>query len=202
MPDTPSHGGSEWPRCYTPDEIDLITKSLRVQQLDPRNVERLQQAVEAYQWARLEDDKIFPSSTNKGRRERLKQIVNLCERQPPPTKRIEILYNALDGWASQLLGPVNPRDHLAMKSAAEQALLNIPTSGPDSKRARRQFIRHLARIFLRVTGKRPGRSVDGGECGSFHAFVEAALKPFIATQFAADMKFALAAAKKRGQKPQ
>jgi hypothetical protein len=200
MPDSPSHGGSEWPRRYTPSEIDLIARSLGLRQLDPRNFERLQRAVEAYQWGRLEDDKIFPSSTKKGRRERLKQIVKLCERQTPPVKRTEVLYRALDFVASQLLGPVNPRDHLTLKSAAERALMQIPTSGPDPSRARRQFVRHLACIFLRVTRKRPGRSVfpDSREGGHFDAFVKATLEPFKASQGCEkDIKIVLAAAKKR-----
>jgi hypothetical protein len=87
---------------------------------------------------------------------------------------------------------------LKLKEAAELALAKIPERGPHPKRGRRQFIGDLAKIFLRVTGKRPGRSVNDQEGGLFLAFVNAALRPFGAEQGCeAEIKAKLAQMKKR-----
>jgi hypothetical protein len=182
----------EWPRRSTQVELEAIAKSIRQNNLDPVAVERLQEAVEAYQWGGLVDGRIFPSSTNKGRRKSLKHIIALCE-QEVTAEEIELEMNGLDAIASQLLGAVDPTDRQKVKSAAEGALKRIPKRGPDPKRARLHFIEDLICIYSRATGKRPVRVVDKvGEYGEFHDFVRAALEPFKATQGCeADIKAAL-----------
>ena len=192
---------SEWPRRYKPDELNAIAASIAPHKIDTRNIERLQKAVEAFQWASDEDDKRFrkqfPESTNKGRRRQFERIIELCERRAPKSK-IEIVLNRLDRRASELLGPVGTNDHLKLKEAVELALAKIPRRGPDPKRARRQFIGDLAKIFLRITGKHPGRRVHDEEGGLFLAFAKAALRPFGAEQGCeADIKAALARLKRR-----
>jgi hypothetical protein len=192
---------SEWPRRYTPDELDAIAASIAPHKIDARNIERLQEAVEAFQWASLGEDKNSPkqflSSTNKGRRVQLALIIELCERRAPESE-IEIILNGLDVIASQLLGPVGKIDHLKLKKTAELALAKIPKRGPNPKRAPRQFIGDLAKIFLRITRRLPGRSVSDQEQGDFLKFVEAALEPFKDTQWSeADIKEALKLMKRR-----
>ena len=49
---------------------------------------------------KLEDHRVFPFSTNKGRRKSLKNIITLCE-QEAPAEEIEIALNELDGLACQ-----------------------------------------------------------------------------------------------------
>jgi hypothetical protein len=202
----------ELPRRYTPNELAAIAASIAPHKIDARNIERLQKAVEAFQWASSVEDKDFlkhfPSSTNKGRRGQLKLIIELCERGAPESE-IEIALSGdldrrdkivlgLDGRASELLGPVGKIDRLKLKAAAELALARIPRRGPDPKRARRQFIGDLAKIFLRITGKHPGRRVHDEEGGLFLAFAKAALRPFGAEQGCeADIKAALARLKRR-----
>ena len=191
----------ELPRRYTPDELDAITASLRPHTVDTRNIERLQQAAERYQWARLSDEKNvlkhFPSSTNRGRRSQFKLIIELCERGASESE-IEIALNGLDGWASQLLGTAGTNDRSKLKEAAELALTKISARGPNPKRGRRQFIGDLAKIFLQITRKRPGRSVHDQEGGLFLAFVKTALRPFGAEQGCeADIKAKLAQMKER-----
>jgi hypothetical protein len=190
---------SEWPRRYTPDELDAIAASIAPHKIDARNIERLQEAVEAFQWASDEDSESFreqfPASTNKGRRRQFERIIKLGS-------EIEIVLNELDRRASELLGPVSKIDHFKLKEAAELALAKIPRRGPDPKRGRRQFIGDLAKIFLQITGRRPGRSVFfDREQGDFLKFVKAALEPFHATQGCeADVKAVLARMNRR-QRP-
>lgn len=182
---------SEWPRRYTRAELEAIAKSIGQSNLHPRTVDKLQEAVQAYQWGSLEDDRVFPFSTNKGRGKSLKNIMTLCE-QEAPAEEIEIALNELDVVASQLLGAVDPIDRRSVQSAARAALKKIRTSGPDPKRARRQYIGDLVCIYSRATGKRPGRWVHDIEGGEFRDFVIAALEPFKATQGCeADIKVAL-----------
>src|SRR6185369_4338770 len=119
-----------WPRGYTHDELEAIAKSIGQSKLDALVVERLQDAAEAYQWGSSVDDRIFSSSTNKGRRKSLEHIIALCEQETPP-EEIEIEVNGLDAIASQLLGAVDPTDRQKVKSAAEGALKRIPKQGPD-----------------------------------------------------------------------
>ena len=93
----------------------------------------------------------------------------------------------LSSWApsTQLTGEVS-------KAPLEPLWKKIRTSGPDPKRARRQYIGDLVCIYSRATGKRPGRWVHDIEGGEFRDFVIAALEPFKATQGCeADIKVAL-----------
>ena len=108
-----SEGGHEWPRPYTPEELKAIANSIGLETLSPNIVERLQQAVEGYQWGSVVDDKdlvddkderIFASSTNKGRRKQLKKLIDLCV-QCAPTEDISAVLSELDAIASQQLGP-------------------------------------------------------------------------------------------------
>jgi hypothetical protein len=169
---------SEFPRLYTPAELEAIANSVLLGELASSHVERLQKAVGQYQWATLVDDGIFPGSTNKGRRKLLKRIIELCE-QGASSEEIEAELVKLDAVTSQWL---DVADRQQLRRSAEAALRKLPKSGPDPKRARRQYICDLARIFLRITGKRPGRSVHDQEGGLFRAFVKAALRPFNAEQ--------------------
>jgi hypothetical protein len=194
----------EWPRRYAPEELDAIAASIAPYRIDARNIERLQGAVEAFQWASDEDSESFreqfPASTSKGRRRQFERIIELCDRGAPESE-IEIILKDLDGKASELLGPVGIFDHLKLKEAAELALANIfPRRGPDPRNGRQQFCVDLGKIFLRITGRRPGRSVFDQEQGDFTEFVKAALGPFpfIVTQgYPADIKAALAQLKRR-----
>ena len=181
----------EWPRRYTAAELEAIANSIGERNLHALAVGKVQEAVEAYQWGNLEDARIFPSSTNKGRRKTLKHIIDLCE-QEAPSEEIELEMNELDALASQLLGAVDPTDRRKVKSAAEVALRRFPERGPDPKRAQLNFVGDLICIYSCATGKRPGRWVHDGEGGEFRDFVRAALEPFKATQGCeADMKVAL-----------
>ena len=137
---------SEWPRRYTRAELETIANSIGQTKLEPLALSKLREAVQAYQWGSLEDDRVFPFSTNKGRRKSLKNIITLCE-QEAPAEEIEIALNELDALASQFLGAVDPTDRRKVKSAAEAALKGIPKQGPDPKRARLHFIEDLICIF-------------------------------------------------------
>jgi hypothetical protein len=200
-----SQGGHQWPRCYTPNELKKIANSIDLEKLSPNIVERLQQAVEGFQWGSVVDDKIYPSSTNKGRRKQLKKLVDLCV-QCAPTEDISAVLSKLDAIASQLLGPINRTDPTSIKVAAETALSKIPASGPDPKRARLQYIQELTHIYRSATGKHPGRRVrmteyeepkegennQDREYGPFLDFVRAALEPFGAEKGCeADIKTAI-----------
>ena len=207
MPDTFTVEGRHrhrWPRRFAPEELNAIGASIAPHKIDARNIERLQEAVEAFQWASSVEDKNFlehfPSSTNKGRRAQLNLIIELCKRGAPESE-IEIALNGLDAIASQLLGPVRTSHLLTLSVVAELALATIHRSEPDPKRARRQFIGDLAKIFLRITDRLPGRSFFDQEQGDFLKFVRAALGPFplIANQGteAADIKEALKLMKRR-----
>jgi hypothetical protein len=44
---------SEWPRRYTPDELDAIAASIAPHKIDARNIERLHEAVEAFSMGKL-----------------------------------------------------------------------------------------------------------------------------------------------------
>jgi hypothetical protein len=91
---------SEWPRRYTPDELGAIAASIAPHKIDARNIERLQEAVGAFQWASEEDSESFreqfPASTNKGRRGQFERIIKLCS-------EIETVLDDLDRRASELL---------------------------------------------------------------------------------------------------
>jgi hypothetical protein len=183
---------SVWPRRYTPAELEAIAKSIGRSNLPARAVDKLQEAVKAYQWGCSVDyGKWGSPSTNKDRRKSLKNIITLCE-QEAPAEEIEIALNELDVVASQLFGAVDSTDPRNVQIAARAALKEIRTSGPDPKRARRQYIGDLVCIYSLATGKRPGRWVHDIEGGEFRDFVRAALEPFKATQGCeGDIKVAL-----------
>src|SRR5262245_53148335 len=121
---------SQWPRPYSQDELGAIARSIGLEKLSDIVVESLQEAVERFQWGSLVDDRVFPYSTNKGRREQLKKLNELCI-QGVPTEDISAAINELDGIASQLLGCINRADPSSVKAATEAALSKIPASGPD-----------------------------------------------------------------------
>jgi len=178
MPDTRfSESRREWPRYYTPAEIKLIGNSLGLSDIDPVALEKLQDAVEGYQWASTGDEGVFPDATNKGRRQHLSQILKLCG-PGAPDEAIETALNKLDGPTSQRLGKVGTTDRRRLARAVRRVMGKLPSSGPDPKRARRQFIYDLARIYKRVTGQPPGRRIHDQEYGPFRDFVISALEPF------------------------
>jgi hypothetical protein len=108
MPDTFfSESGREWPRSYRSSEVNLIAGSLSLAIMCPITLEMLQEAAERYQWASLEEEKIFPEATNKGRREQLNQIGRLCA-EGAPADAIEAALYELDAPTSQCLGAVSP----------------------------------------------------------------------------------------------
>jgi hypothetical protein len=195
VPDTVFiEGGREWPRSYTPAELEAFAQSIGRSALPPHVVERLQEAVRPYQWGRSFDEGEFPpgfkaeSLTNKGRRKRLKRIIELCKEYAPPNE-IQEAVNELDGPTSQLLTfddktkrAPHVSDHQGMLYVAERALAQIPLSGPDPGRARLGFILDLIPIFEDLTGLRAGRRFHDREYGPFLDFVRAALSPFKATQ--------------------
>jgi hypothetical protein len=176
-------------RHYTSLELAAIAKSIGLQKLGS-HTKCLQRAAEAYRWG-TEDHKIFRLSTNNGRRKLLKLIIRLCSRSTPPHKLIALSLSVLDAPTSQLLGPVDVSDPLALKAAAERTLPKIPRSGPTAARARDQFVGWLACIYLRIKKRRPTRRdkklllddrvqhrVQHKEYGEFLDFVKAALTPF------------------------
>jgi hypothetical protein len=204
MPDTFTvEGRHRWPRRYTNLELEAIAKSIGLQELGP-HAECLQKAAEAYQWgmkdvckkrakkrADFAAEPVFRLSTNKGRRKLLKFIIRLCSRSTPPYKLIALSLSVLDAPTSQLLGPVDVSDPLALKEAAERALPEIPASGPNAERARDQFVGWLACIYLRIKKRSPTRRVKlllhvkpvrHEEYGEFLDFVRAALTPFKVTK--------------------
>jgi hypothetical protein len=185
MPDTHIvEGGHEWPRRYAAAEKKAIAISLGRKAINYVAWEDLQEAVEGFQWARLEDeglqwalkDDLFVSSTNKGQRQQLVHIIRLCA-EGATIEAIQDALNELDGVTCQRLGPVDTSDLRVIARAARRLAEEISKSGSDRRRARRQFIADLASIFYRLTGKRAGRSVHDGESGQFRDFVMAALEP-------------------------
>jgi hypothetical protein len=195
MPDTVFiEGGRESPRRYTPAELEAIAKAAGVEKCGPISLEKLQRAAEAYQWASLVDDKdkrLSLSATNKSRREQLNHILKLAAQGASAE---EINLDGLDAIGTQLLlsSPIPQGDPRRLGRAARRALSKLSRSGPDPKRARRQFIGDLARIYTRVTRRPPGRGVHEEEVspflttlrdyGPFPASVKAALEPFKATK--------------------
>jgi hypothetical protein len=168
--------GHEW-RRYMPAELEMIAKAAGVEKFGPIAVEKLQHAVEAYQWACEADRGGVFFSSYREQRGRLNEILKLCAPSAPEEK-IRKSLNGLDGPTSQRLGPVGTHDRQRLARAVRRAIQEIPDSGPDPKRARRQFVADLYRIYYRVTRTRPGRTVHDGESGRFRDFVKAALDPF------------------------
>lgn len=187
--------GRERPRRYTPDEIELIEKSLP-QKIGRFSLEKLQRAVQDYQWARWADG----LTKNSRRKEQLEKIFSLCARAS--IDEIEMALNELDAPISQELGSVGPADRSGLALAVTRVRQEIPRRGPNRKRARRQFIGRLASIFYCVTLERPTRRYNAyreEEYGPFLKFVRAALTPFDAEKGCeADIKAVL---RQGGQQP-
>ena len=193
---------SEWPRPYTYAELEAIAKSAARDTLHPIATAKLQEAVEAYQWAKgADEDRWLGSerrSANKRRRKELQSIIQLCEEDS--VDEVSLALNELDGPTSQCLKATDLSNLQDVKNTAERALRNFAVSGPDRKRARRQFIRSLFCIFAIVTGENPARRVkvrnylphDEQEYGPTLDFVRAALEPFKDTRGCeADLKWCL-----------
>jgi hypothetical protein len=186
---------------YPPSELANIEESIAPYKIDSSTKQLLQEAVAHYQVEYLKDDPFvresFPAQlTNKGRLQLLKPLIELCANKAPSSD-IEKVLNKLDKETRQLLWPVGNIDHEKLRIGAESVLVKIGKRGPTPKRARLQFIRDLAEIFTRITGRIPGRNVHDQEQGDFLRFVKAALEPFKATQGCeADIKVVLAEIKK------
>lgn len=193
---------AEWPRPYTQSELTTIAELIGERSLPQFAKRMLQKAVVEYQWAGWNEQPAkssleprFPVSTNKGKRALFRQIIQLIDGGAPHNE-IEEAVNSLDAIASQLLGPIDITDHEKLKSAAEGALGKIPSAGPDPRRARRQFICSLARIYKSVKREHPTRRFHLEEYGPFFEFVKAALTPFNTTKGCeADIKAVLAESK-------
>ena len=209
MPDTVFvEGGNESPRRYTPTEIAIIQASLRAAKkastrkktskgITPLNIEELQEAVEAYQWACSADKGGMFFRSNKERRRQLNRILELCA-QKTSNEEVKQELDELDAITSQLLAGAAAHDRQALQCAVQFALTKIPSSGPDRSRARRQFIGALISIYESVTGCPATRRYryHRREYGPFLDFVRAALAPFKAdTSCEADIAAALALAK-------
>ena len=159
MPDT---------HFYTPAELEDLAKKAGVQQLGPVALEKLQEEVDGYLWARESDKGVFFVS-NKQRRQRLIGIRELLT-QGKSDEVIQAELDQLDGPTSQDLGPVGIYNRQRLARAVRRIIEKIPASGP--KRARRQFIGDLAPIYCLVM------RVTYPEYGPFRDFVRVALKPF------------------------
>jgi hypothetical protein len=169
---------------YMPGELAAIEASIAPYKIDSGTKQLLQDALARYQVEYLKDDPFmrenFPALTNKGRRRQLELIIKLCE-EGAPSSEIEQALSTLDKDTRQLLLPVAD-DREKLKVRAEVALAAIGKRGPTPKRAHLPFIRDLAKIFIQITGRIPGRSVHDQEQGDFLRFVKAALEPFGASQ--------------------
>ena len=185
---------------YMPSELAEIEGSIAPYKIDSRAKQLLQEAVARYQVEYLKDDPFmrenFPALTNKGRRRQLELIIKLCKEEAPSSE-IEKALSKFDKDARQLLWPIDKIDHEKLRVRAEWALAVIGKRGPTPKRARLQFIRDLAELFIQITSRIPGRSFHDQEQGDFLRFVKAALEPFNASQGCeADIKIVLAEMKK------
>jgi hypothetical protein len=200
MPDTRFvEGGYESPRRYTPAELEAIAKAAGVRKCGPVALEKLQQAVEAYQWADEADSGGLFFRSNKERHNQLKRILKL-QAENTPAETIDEELEEIDAVTSQLLGQIRAGDPKARRRAARRALKALSRHGPNPKRARLQFVTELISIFEYAIRRRAGRNVhaSGQEQGEFHAFVVEALRPFKAAMGCeADIKLALTRHKTR-----
>jgi hypothetical protein len=171
-----NNGGQEWPRRYTLDELEAIAKPLS-KKIGCVSLERLQRAVEGYQWAGVAEEQIFDCTTRKGQRKQLNRIIELLCKQAPD-EEIQIELDSLAAPMSQRLRVASLAKRKQLARAVRRLRDDLPDSGPDPKRARLQFIGDLWSVFYCATGKRPGRVVHVDVGGDFVKFVEAALRPF------------------------
>jgi hypothetical protein len=175
--DTPLvEAGRTWPRCYTRTELKTIAAAA-----GPIALQKIQRAVEAYQWASLTEPSGPFFRSNKERREQLNNIVKLIDAKAPASK-IESALKELDGTTWKLLDPVDAGNPRRLRTVISIAIKKIPRSGRHRERARLQYIGDLARIYSYATGRRPTRIVHDRETGPFREFVIAALTPFNAAQ--------------------
>jgi hypothetical protein len=187
---------------YLPDELAEIEDSIAPNKIDSRVKQLLQEALARYQVEYLKDDPFmrdnFPALTNKGRRRQLELIIKLCE-EVAPSSEVEKALGKLGKDNRQLLWPAARIDHEKLKVCTELAIAKTGKRGPTPKQSRLPFIRDLARLFIQITDRIPGRSVPLAypEQGCFLRFVKAALEPFNASQGCeADIKIVLAEVKR------
>jgi hypothetical protein len=200
MPGTPViEGGNIWPRRYTIAELETIANAAGVKKCGPIAREKLQRAVEAYQWAATVDSGGPFFRSNKERRDQVKRILKL-RAQNAPADKIDEELEAADAVTSQLLPPILDGHPKTYKRAVRRALEMLSRRGPNPSGARLQFVAELICIFEYASRRRAGRSVHfcGQEQGEFRAFVRAALRPFNAAKGCeADIRLALTRHKTR-----
>ena len=147
---------------YMPSELAEIEGSIAPYKIDSGTKQLLQDALARYQVEYLKDDPFmresFPALTNKGRRRQLELIIKLCK-EKAPSSEIEKALSKLDKNTRQRLWPQAKIDHEKLAVRAEDAFAKTRKRGPTPKRARLPFIRDLAKLFIRITGRIPGRSV-------------------------------------------
>ena len=185
MPDTRVvEGGNIWPRRYTIVELETIANAAGLEKCGPIAREKLQRAVEAYQWATTVDPGGPLFRSNKERRDQIKRILEL-RAQNASAEEVDKELEAVDVVTSQLLTPILFGHPKTYKRAARRALKMLSRRGPNPSRARLQFVADLICLFEYATRRRAGRSVDfyhGQERGELRAFVVAALTPFNAAK--------------------
>jgi hypothetical protein len=135
MPDTCIiESGNIWPRRYTIAELETIANAAGVKKCGPIAKEKLQRAVEAYQWATTVDSGGPFFRSNKDRRDQIKRILKL-RAENAPAEKIDEELEAVDAVTSQLLP--NPVGHpKTYKRAAKRALKMLSRPGPNRGGAR------------------------------------------------------------------
>jgi hypothetical protein len=145
-----------------------ITKALNLPRPTQYLKRALTQAAEEYRWAKTSEKYRLGRAERRWRLEQI--IVN--------AKALEAALRKLDYPTTKLLkGRITVDDITLLVTAVEQAIDKIPKTSGEPKKARLQYVRELARIFERVTGRRPTRRVHDREYGPFSDFVEACLSP-------------------------
>ena len=184
-----------------PSELAKVEESIAPYKFDSGAKQLFLRAVVIYEIEYFNDDPLMRENiaelTNNGRRKLLELIIKLCD-EGAPSSEIENACNRLSRWDHRIFGSINKTDPEKLKGCRESLLAEVPKRGPTARQARRYFIRNLYEIFVRTTGRLPGRSVHDGEKGDFLLFVKAALEPFKATQGCeADIKAVLREIKKQ-----
>jgi len=100
----PIGGGNVWPRRYTIAELETIADAAAIKRCGRIAHEKLQRAVEAYQWPTTADSGGLFFRSNKERRDQLKRILKL-QAQNAPAEKIDEELQEIDAVTSQLLGP-------------------------------------------------------------------------------------------------
>jgi hypothetical protein len=108
--------GHEWPRRYTPAELEAIAKTAGVEKCGPVAHEKLQRAVEAYQWATSGDPGgIFVRSLLE-RCSQLNDLFKLCT-QKAPAEELKMALSELDATTYELLGRARADDPRHLQQA-------------------------------------------------------------------------------------